>query len=109
MKEKVKWAQGLLEKYPLTKEKMTKWSLNEIKNFQDSILSEMKEQETTIPEITEEMAEQYSQVLLAANQYGILDFLDTQGYYVNLEINEKSNRKDLTKKAIEIGFEFLNT
>jgi hypothetical protein len=62
----------------------------------------------TIPEITEEMASQYTMVILAANQYAVLDFLDSKKYFINLTINESSNRKALTKSAIEVGFEFLN-
>ena len=110
MKEQVKWAQGLLEKYPKTKELMSKWALSEIGRFQESILSELQGQEITIPEITQEMAEQYCQVLLTANQYGVLDFLDSEHYYVNLNVHETSvSRKELTKRYIEIGFEILNS
>lgn len=109
MKDEMQWATDLLAKYPKTKSLMEEWAKNELKSFQSGLMSELSaDSDVTIPEITEEMASQYGMVLLAANQYSVLDFLDANKYYINLEINTANSRKLATKQAIEKGFEFLN-
>lgn len=109
MKDEMQWATDLLAKYPKTKGLMEQWAKGELVDMQTTMMAEIADKtDIVVPEITDEMASQYAMVILAANQYAVLDFLDSQKQYVNLTINEISNRKVLTKSAIEVGFEFLN-
>jgi hypothetical protein len=86
MEQKIKWAEGLLDKYPKVAAIMNSWVKDEMVRLQKSMISNLPQGvEVTLPEISESDVRAYAKISLAANPRSLYDFFGENNICVILE------------------------
>lgn len=80
-----------LQLFPKSKKLLQEFAKKNLLAFQKNIMKENKVEGVEIPEITDDMAENYATALLSTNPRILYDFFDEQEIYLSIRNARKDN------------------